>query len=299
MMKRALFVVILILAYTGIQAQGQLTPKWKQGDSLRYFLSESELIDNERISLKTYELELRIRETSEKRSILDGYLYLSAEKEQGEHWTIFYKLLRKVPFTFYFEPGRQKTFSQAIQVETTKKALDGILLELLGTYGVEPLAYGEISTWLGKNSETGVPDILLGYFIPMDKVFDKYGVDISPSAQFAIADEVECADSLLHVMWNLSLATYPAHDTLMQEISMGLDSATKLETYTALNRCGKLKGLETEVHLSSYSSVTRERWAALLKEEKIVHYAYDEEIRIGMNEIQNWQRVQKRIICLW
>ncbi len=298
-MNRAFSFLLLLLVSASIQAQERLIPDWKLGDSLRYFLSESELIDNERISLKTYELELRIRETNEKRSIIEGHLYLNAYKEQGEHWTTFYKLLRKVPFTFYFEPGRQHTFSQAIQTETTKKALDEILLDLLGTYGVEPLAYAEIGDWLGTNSEAGIPDILLGYFIPMDKVFDKYGTDITPSAQFAIADEVDCADSVLHVLWDLKMATFPTHDTLMQEISMGLDSSTSLETFAALNRCGKLKGLETEVQLSSYSCNTREHWAAILKEEKIVTYSYDEEIRIGMNEIQNWQRVQKRIICLW
>lgn len=298
-MSRTLFLLLCALFPAFLQAQEMLVPNWKLGDSMRYFLSESELIDNERITLKTYELELRVRETNEKRSILEGRLFLSAEKEQGEHWSTFYKLLRHVPFTFYFEPGRQKTFSQAIQAETTKKALDAVLLDLLGNYGVEPLAYAEISDWLGRDSRAGIPDVLLGYFIPMDKVFDKYGTDITPSAQFAIADEVDCTDSVLHVLWDLKMTTYPAHDTLMQEISMGLDSTTSLETYAALNRCGKLKGLETEVQLSSYSSMTRERWAAILKEEKIVHYSYDEEIRIGMFDIQNWQRVQKRIICLW
>lgn len=298
-MFRKLILWSFVLLPSFLQAQESLVPQWKLGDSMRYFLSESELIDNERISLETYELELRIRETNEKRSILEGHLFLSAEKEQGEHWTTFYRLLRNVSFTFYFEPGRQHTFSQAIQAETTKIALDGILLELLGTYGVEPIAYAEITDWLGKNSVAGIPDVLLGYFIPMDKVFDKYGTDITPSAQFSIADEVDCADSVLHVLWDLKMTTFPAHDTLMQEISMGMDSSTSLETFAALNRCGKLKGLETEVHLSSYSCTTREQWAAILKLEKIVRYSYDEEIRIGMYDIQNWQRVQKRIICLW
>lgn len=298
-MNRAFFFLLLLLVTVNIQAQESLVPQWKPGDSMRYFLSESELIDNERISLKTYELELRIRETNEKRSVLEGHLFLTAEKEQGEHWTIFYRLLRNVPFTFYFEPGRQHTFSQAIRAETTKKALDGILLELLGTYGVEPIAYAEITDWLGKNSVAGIPDVLPGYFIPMDKVFDKYGTDITPSAQFAIADEVDCSDSVLHVLWDLKMTTFPAHDTLIQEVSMGLDSSTSLETYAALNRCGKLRGLETEVQLTSYYYKTREHWAAILKEEKIVMYSYDEEIRIGMYDIQNWQRVQKRIICLW
>ncbi|MHB1278696.1 MAG: hypothetical protein ACYC1Q_09870 [Bacteroidia bacterium] len=298
-MKRASFFLLLLLFCTAVQAQERLIPVWMLGDSMRYFLSESELIDNERISLKTYELELRIRETNEKRSIFEGHVFLSAEKEQGEHWRTFYSLLRQVPFTFYFEPGRQKTFSQVIQAETTKKALDGILLELLGTYGVEPIAYSEITDWLGTNSEAGIPAVLLGYFLPMNKVFDKYGTDITPSTEFEIADEVACENSIVHVLWRLKMTTFPAHDTLMQEVTMGLDSTTSLETYAALNRCGKLKGLETVVELSSYSCKTREHWAAILKEEKIVSYAYDEEIRIGMSEIQNWQRVQKRIICLW
>lgn len=297
-MKRTLFIVSLFLISAGLQAQSRLIPNWKLGDSTRYFLSESSLIDDERISLKTYEIEFRIPETNEKSSVLEGHLYLSADKEQGEHWSLFYKLLRQVPFSFYFEAGRQGTFAQPIRAESTKEALDKVLLELLSAYGVQPQAYGEITDWLGKDEQQGIPAVLLASFLPMDKVFDRYGPDITPSARFAIADEVDCADSVLHVLWDLNMKTYPAHDTLIQEVTMGMDSSTSLETYSALNRCGKLKGLETEVQLSSYYYRTREHWAAILKEEKIVSYSYDEEIRIGMYDIQNWQRVQKRIICL-
>lgn len=281
--------------------QQQLTPQWNVGDTFGYFLSESELIDEQRISLKTYEVEVVVQKTNKDRTVFEAYLHLTPQKDQGGHWIAFMQRLEQVPFTFYFEPGRQRTFSTPLQVNKTTEAINSILLELLSSNAVQPLAYAEISDWL-KHVDTlnGLPQVLTNYFVPLDKLFDKYGQEIAPNnAKFNFLDEVPCGDSILFLSRFLEMATsFPAQDTLLMLISLCSDSSTELAVYNALNQCNKLKGLETQIMITSYSCTQVEKWSALLSNKTIYSYAYDEEILIGMGDIQNWQRVQKRIVFL-
>lgn len=300
-MFRVYFVGFFLLVFGSVQAQTRLIPSWEQGDTLRYFLSESQLIDEQRVQLRTYEIEFFILKRDEKRFILEGHLYLKAEPHQGTQWPAFYRQLTLVPFTFYFQPGDAHPFSHPVNAERTRTIIKGLLSQQLTEMALQPIDYADLTGWLEEvDSQSALPKVLIEAFIPLNALFDKYGDETTPTAlPIHFIDEVECNDTKVQLYWHLANTGLLLNvDTLKLERILAVDTSNTLNTFLTLNECGKLRGLETPVVFDSYSFVQKENWKVLLNANTIYSYAFDEEIRIQMGDIQNWQRVQKRIISL-
>jgi len=284
-----------------LQAQHALLPAWEKGDTLEYFITESELVESERVSLEAYTVRLYVKEHNPQRSILEAHLYLPKPSNRGPHWTPFLKKLEEVPFTFFMQPGVGNTFQSAVQVEATMAALDKVMLALVEQEQIKPIDYAEIAQWMnGLKPRNELPLVLEGYFQPLNKVFDQFGQHQLPSVHIPFTDLVkDCGDSSVAIHWIIDEKVHFAHpDTMSLTKQLLVDPKNKPSIYQALANCEKLDGLEASIQIDGYSNVQTEEWTILVNQGQIPSYKYDKVITMRFQELETTRTKQTRIMLL-
>jgi|GEM_PF-2265965 len=294
----ALFMTCLVIH---TQAQNPFLPAWEKGDTLEYFITESDLVESERINLETYTVRFYIKEVNLQRSIIEGHLYIPTPSNRGPHWETFFKQLQDVPFTYFMQNGVSNTFKTAVQLEATMSALDRILLNLVEKENIQPIDYAEISQWINQlKPRTELPSILAGYFAPLNKVFDQYGQVLYPVGKIPFTDLIkDCADSSIAINWLIEGdVKFKGPDTMFLTKQLLTAPANDQKNFQLLANCEKLEGLEAILQIDGYSNVQSEEWTILLNHGKIMSYKYDKVITMRFQEMVTSRTKQTRIILL-
>lgn len=296
-----LFLTFFLLQGLMVNAQNPFLPQWQKGDTLEYFITESDLIESERVSLETYTVRLYVRDINPQRSILEAHLYLPTPANRGPHWEKFFKLLQDVPFTYFLENGVSNTFQNAVQLEATMHALDQILITLVDEENLQPIDFAEISQWMNQlKPRTELPYVLEGYFQPLNKVFDHYGQVLRPMDQLAFTDLVnDCGDSSVAINWIIDgNVVFNGPDTMHMTKRLLVSPNNDPSIYQALANCEKLDGLEAMIQIDGYSNIQTEAWMILINQGRIPSYKYDKVITMRFQELETSRTKQTRIIML-
>ncbi len=301
MKQLSILLFLLLVASESVKAQSPLLPQWKTGDTLEYFITESELIESERVSLEAYTVRFYVKDHNPQRSILEGHLYLPTPKNRGPHWNTFFKLLQDVPFTFFLQNGVSNTFQSAVQVEASMQALDKIMLQLVEQENLQPIDYAEISQWMNQlKPRNEMPAVLEGYFQPLNKVFDQYGQVLRPSGQIPFTNLVnDCGDSAISIEWLIDgKVKFNGPDTLVMTNQLLVKPDNDPAKYQLLANCEKLEGLEAVIQIDGYSNEQTEVWEILVNEGTVLSYKFDKVITMQFQELKTTRGNQVRVILM-
>ncbi|MBI1221228.1 MAG: hypothetical protein GC180_01385 [Bacteroidetes bacterium] len=281
-------------------AQGQIMfPQWNAGDTQSYFITRSELVDNERLSLEIFEIDLHILKKNEKRSIIEAHLRLKPLEGQGEHWKSFYKRLETIPFVYYFEENSSGTFSHPVQTDATKGKLRQTMRDLLALDHIQPLPYKEITDWFGSTEIESIPDTLLSYFRVLNPLFDKYGQPSEGLGRIAFTNPVtHCNDSTVNCQWilNTSSSGNGTNEITMKRMFYS-DSTNDIGIFQSLAKCSKLEGLETsDIMPDAYSNSLEEVWKAKMPQSDIFYYTYRKIIEMRFGKAESKRSWETRIV---
>lgn len=301
MKQLSLLLLLFLGASTSIDAQNPLIPGWETGDTLEFFVTESELVESERVSLEAYTVRLYVKDKNPQRSILEGHLFLPTPKNRGPHWDTFFKLLQDVPFTFFLQNGVSNTFQNAVQVEASMQALDKIMLHLVEQENLQPIDYAEIAQWMNQlKPRNELPAVLEGYFQPLNKMFDQYGQVLQPSGQIPFTNLIEnCGDSAITIdMLIDGKVKFNGPDTLVMTNQLLVKPENDPAKYQILANCEKLEGLEAVIQIDAYSNVQTEVWEILVNKGKVLSYKYDKVITMQFQELKTTRGRQVRVILM-
>lgn len=272
-------------------------PQWNAGDTQSYFITESELLDQERLSLEITEIDLIIKKLNKKRAILEGHLRLNVKEGQGKHWKQFYKRLYEVPFTFYLDFGGSNPFDKPVQVANSNAVLKQVLTDVLAIDGVQPVPYNEIQDWLGKMDDATLPNVLLEKFKLLNSCFSKYGNPTEGLGEVPFVRPDICGDSTINTNWVIrSSSHYPHPDTLFMSNSLETDSTNAITAYRALAKCGLLEGLDdTDVMPDTYHYSQEKTWSATTSTSTIVSNNFIKKIDMTFGEMKTSRSWEIRV----
>ena len=282
---RIISFLLTLFFILNLQAQ-KMEPKWKQGDTLRFFISQSELVGEERLGLESAEITLQVSKMNEKRSILEAHIDLLPYGRKEEHWQAFYKRLGKVNFTFFFESGSALTFSRPMQLEQSLQQLKSLKTLLLSEDHLQPIPFGEISSWLGDLETGTLPVNLQRYFQSLDPLFNQYGQIPFPQIQIPFANPIFCGDSSV-LMRHLLTQENDFHtpDTFYFSRNLSLDTGNRKETFQALANCNKLEGINHPgIDIENYTFSQTESWKYLPVQGLMIEYHFEKKIEIHLRE---------------
>jgi hypothetical protein len=301
LMYKALALVVILLSGESVSGQKLFNPSWVKGDTLRYFISQSALIDESRISLNTYETQIVVQAAENNQFYLAIRLFINASPNQEPHWSLFYNELKTVSFYFQFHPDSVNGLSKPIQTEKSLGELNQALQRFINYEWVQPKAYFEVVDWLKQLNElNGIPQVLGEYLNVLNSVFNCYSSNsVSANGRQTKTELIPCGTQPVQLNWAIADTTIRADpDSLIRKQTRSLNTNNKHQTYIDLNRCGKLLGLEDILQFDAYELMQQETWVAPANGKLFYRYTFDQEIRIQMEEAQSWQRVQTHIVGL-
>lgn len=293
-----LILSIPILSTSNLFAQ-KLEANWKTGDTLEYFITESDLVEDVRIGLQNYSIEIHVKKHDSRGSHFIAYLHLPMDLKKGRNWSLFYERLKRVPFHFYFQQGTSFTFSNAIQIRPTMDALDQVMIDLLTQDHLSPFESNEISKWLDNlKPKDEVPQNLLALFHPLNHIFDQYGQQIPSDILIPYIDPVQnCGDSVINLKWNIEYESHKINkDTFAFSTTRSLHSTNQQNKFQALANCKLLKGLDVIVEIDDYDFVETDLWKQETQSGQLVFYSFDQIIKMQFGDVFTSRGKKTRII---
>lgn len=246
-------------------------------DTVRYWLSQSEVIDGIGVKLNTREITLIYgRDKSRFTAFLRAQ---RPDSLRGAHWDTFFSKLAHVPF--YFQYTEQHL--QSRELDVTYGALDKLMLSLLDDpVTSDPDAFSQAGSWLnGLKPRHELPLSLQRAFAPLEAVFFR-----TMPGEFHGRDSITgCKGETLVLRHKTNtLDSSLSGDTLQRRRITSYDGLNEHTTYQQLANCLLLDGLDVEITIDGYEKRAEETWLRDKNGFGLISYSYLKQVRMRFGD---------------